>query len=65
MHEHGVPTNVTTGPVGAAMALSLGESNKSRPVSSGVREVMDGEYATHFLTVNVAGYGEQFVHQSS
>lgn len=60
MDKHGVPPYVTPGPVGAAMALSLGESNKSRPVSSGVWEVMDGEYATHFLSVNVTGYGEQF-----
>ena len=48
MDEHGLPTDVTAGPVGAAMALSLGESNKSGPVSGGVWEVMDGKYATHF-----------------
>lgn len=67
MDEHGPPTNVTPGPVGAAMALSLGESNKSRPVSSGVREVMDGEYATHFFACERRWLrGEQFVlhHQS-
>jgi hypothetical protein len=30
------------------VALSLGESNKSRPISSGFWETMDGQYATHF-----------------
>ena len=48
MDEHRPLTDVTPGPVGAAMALSLGESNKSGPVNSGVWEVMDGKYATHF-----------------
>jgi hypothetical protein len=48
MDEHSALTDVTPGPVGAAVALSLGESDESRPVSSGVWEVMDGKYATHF-----------------
>jgi hypothetical protein len=48
MDEHGALTNVTPGPVGTTVALSLGESNKSRPVSGGVWEAMDGKYATHF-----------------
>jgi hypothetical protein len=36
MDENGALTNVTSGPVGTTVALSLGESNKSRPVSGGV-----------------------------
>ena len=36
MDEHGALANVTSGPVGTTVALSLGESNKSRPVSGGV-----------------------------
>ena len=48
MDEHGALTDVAPGPIGAAVALSLGESDKSRPVSGGVWEVMDGKYATHF-----------------
>ena len=47
MDEHGVLTDVTSGPVGPTMALSLGEGNESRPVSGGVWEAMDGKYATH------------------
>ena len=53
MDEDGALTNVTSGPVGSTVALPLGESNKSRPVSGGVWEAMDGKYATHFLSVNV------------
>jgi hypothetical protein len=49
VNEHGALTDVTPGPVGATMALFLGEGDKSRPVSSGIREVMDGKYATHFV----------------
>jgi hypothetical protein len=48
MDEHRAPANVTSGPVGTTVALSLGESNKSRPVNGGVWEAMDGKYATHF-----------------
>ena len=48
MGEHGALTDVTPRPVGATVALSLGESNKSRPVSSGVGDAMDGKDATHF-----------------
>jgi hypothetical protein len=48
MDEHGALTNVTSGPVGTTVALSFGEGNKSRPVSCGVWEAMDGKYATHF-----------------
>jgi hypothetical protein len=48
MDEHGALANVTSGPVGTTVALSLGESNKSRPVSGGFWEAMDGKYATHF-----------------
>jgi len=47
MDKHGALTDVTPGPVGATVALSLGESNESRPVSGGVWEAVDGKYATH------------------
>jgi hypothetical protein len=31
------------------MALFLGGRDKSGPISSGIREVMNGEYATHYV----------------
>ena len=48
MDKNGALTNVTSGPVGTTVTLSLGKSNKSGPVSGGVWEAMDGKYATHF-----------------
>jgi len=46
--EYRFLTNVAPGPVRATVALLLGEGDKSRPVSSRLGEVMNGEYATHF-----------------
>jgi hypothetical protein len=65
MDEHSALTDVTSGPVGPAVALSLGESNKSGPVSSGVWEVMDGKYATHFCLWASLVTGSNLSHHQS
>ena len=48
MDEHGALSDIAPRPIRTAMALSLRESDKLGPVSSGFLEAMDGKYATHF-----------------
>lgn len=56
MNEHGALSDIAPRPIRAAMALFLRVSDKFGPVSSGFLEAMDGKYATHFFSFNVAGH---------